>query len=86
MSCPLELDGEALRQAASTGAIVTYEDHNARTGLGSLVANFLVENGLSAKLKKLGVTRYGRSGKPDEIYKEQGLDSDSLVKAVKKLL
>ena len=84
--CPIELDGEAMRQAASTGAIVTYEDHNARTGLGSLVANFLVENELSAKLKKLGVTRYGRSGKPDEIFREQGLDSDSLAAAVKKLI
>ncbi len=83
--CPLDLDADAVKRAAATGAIVTYEDHHARTGLGSLVANFLAENGLSAKLRMLGVRSYGRSGVPDDLYAEQGLDPDSLVEAVKSL-
>jgi len=30
----------------------------------------------------LGVTAYGASGKPADLYSMQGLDSDSIVKAV----
>jgi transketolase len=86
VSCPLDLDTGAVKMAAETGAIVTYEDHHARTGLGSLVANHLAENGISAKLKKLGVRSYGRSGKPDDLFAEQGLDPESLVEAVKSLI
>jgi transketolase len=85
VSCPLDLDADAMKRAAATGGIVTYEDHHARTGLGSLVANFLAEHGLSAKLRMLGVRSYGRSGVPDDLFAEQGLDPDSLVEAVKAL-
>jgi len=30
----------------------------------------------------MGITRYGSSGKPDDLYKMQGLDVESLVKVV----
>jgi transketolase len=30
----------------------------------------------------MGISGYGSSGKPDDLYKMQGLDVDSLVKAV----
>ncbi len=86
VACPRDLDVEALKEAAATGLIVTYEDHNVETGLGSSVANALLDNGLNARLVKLGVRTYGGSGKPDELFAMQGLDVESLVKAVQEHL
>ncbi|MDH4101655.1 MAG: transketolase, partial [Nitrospirota bacterium] len=82
VSCPMDIDAAALKDAAASGLIITIEDHNARTGLGSMVANALIDRGLSAKLKKMGVTTYSGSGNPDLLYKSMGLGVDDLVKAV----
>lgn len=79
LSCPLAPDEAALRRAAATGLVVTYEDHNTRTGIGGVVAGFLMDNGLAPRFRRLGVTRPGASGKPDDLYRQQGLDTDSLV-------
>ncbi|MDZ7260570.1 MAG: hypothetical protein ONB05_00420, partial [candidate division KSB1 bacterium] len=78
-----DMDVEAIQEAAATGVVVTYEDHNVKTGLGSLVANVLAEQGLHPRFRKLGIASYGSSGKPDELFKAQGLDVDSLVRVVK---
>jgi len=82
ISCPSDLDNEAILKAAKTGILITYEDHHIQTGLGSLVANFIAERGLRVRFRKLGIKQYGSSGKPDELYRSQGLDVDSLVQAV----
>ena len=82
ISCLSDLDVEAILKAAQTGTIITYEDHHVQTGLGSLVANAIAEQGLPIRFRKLGVTQYGSSGKPDDLYKMQGLDVESLVKVV----
>lgn len=82
ISCHSEIDEEAIGEAAQTGLIVTYEDHNVKTGLGSIVANFLAENSLNPKFRKLGISGYAGSAKPNDLYRIQGLDVDSLVKTV----
>ena len=82
ISCLSDLDVDAILKAANTGRVITYEDHHIQTGLGSLVANVIAEHGLPARLHKMGITRYGSSGKPDDLYRMQGLDVDSLVQAV----
>lgn len=81
-SCLSDLDMEAILKATRTGRVITYEDHHIHTGLGCLIANVIVEHGLSVRLRKLGITQYGSSGKPDDLYQMQGLDVDSLVHAV----
>ncbi len=86
VSCLTDLDKERLKEAAQTGAIVTYEDHNINTGLGSVVANFLAENSLNPHFKKMGANAYAGSGAPVELFKMQGLDVDSLVRNVIKLV
>ena len=80
--CPSDLDSEAILEAAKTGILITYEDHHIQTGLGSLIANFIAEHGLRVRFRKLGIRQYGSSGKPDELYRSQGLDVESLVRAV----
>jgi transketolase len=82
ISCLSDLDVGAIQTAARTGMIITYEDHHIQTGLGSLIANVLTEKGLGIRFRKMGISRYGSSGKPDDLYKMQGLDVDSLVRVV----
>ena len=82
VSCLSELDREAILKAVKTGILITYEDHHIQTGLGSLIANFISGHGLGIRFRKLGITQYGSSGKPDELYRMQGLDVDSLVQVV----
>ncbi|MFA5393712.1 MAG: transketolase [Candidatus Ratteibacteria bacterium] len=86
LSAPIEPDVEALREAAATGRIITVEDHHIKTGLGSVCANFLAENGLTVKFRKLGVKSYGQSGTPEALYKKEGLDQEGIMAAVKKML
>ncbi|MCX8117304.1 MAG: transketolase [Desulfobacterota bacterium] len=82
LSCMSDLDLEAILRAAQTGRVITYEDHHVQTGLGSLIANVLAEQRRSVRFRKLGISRYGASGKPEDLYRMQGLDVDSLVRAV----
>jgi transketolase len=82
MSCPCDIDKEAVKQAAKTGIIVTLEDHHKGTGLGSLVAEVIAEESLLVKFVRLGVDRYGESGKPEELYKVFGLDEESVAKTI----
>jgi transketolase len=82
ISCLSDLDVETILKAAHTGTIITYEDHQIHTGLGCLVANVIAEYGLPIRFRKLGITQYGSSGKPDDLYKMYGLDVESLVQAV----
>lgn len=86
ISCWSDLDSEAIKQAAETGIVVTYEDHNVRTGLGTIVGSFLMENSLFPRFRKLGIKRYAGSGLPDELLKIEGLDVDSLVNTVIELI
>jgi len=82
ISCLSDLDNEAILRAAETGTVITYEDHHIQTGLGSLIANFIAEHGLGIRFRKLGIKQYGGSGKPDELYRIQGLDVESLIRTV----
>jgi transketolase len=82
ISCLSDLDVEAILKAAHTGIVITYEDHHAQTGLGSLVANVILEHGFPIRFRKLGITQYGSSGKPEDLYKMQGIDAESLVQVV----
>ncbi len=79
------LDEEAIVRAAMQGPVVTLEDHIPQTGLGALVSMVMAARGISQKLKMLGVTRYGSSGNPVDLYKAQGLDAQSVSDTVQQL-
>ncbi len=82
ISCPSNIDREAIKQAAKTGLIVTLEDHHKETGLGSMVAQVIAEESIPIKFIKLGVDHYGESGKPDELYKMFGMDETGITQTV----
>jgi len=82
ISCPLQLDKDAVCRAAKTGLVIVYEDHHIRTGLGSLMGTFLAEHDISCKFRRVGITRYGVSACPEEQYKLQKMDEDALMNLV----
>ncbi|CAK8717678.1 transketolase [Candidatus Electronema aureum] len=86
MASLLPLDKDAVLAAAKRGPIVTVEDHHVETGLGASAAAVLIDKGLAPKMKRLGVKQYGGSGKPSDLYKQQGLDAESIAKTVLELI
>jgi transketolase len=72
--------------ARTTGALLTYEDHHADTGLGAIVNQVLVEERIAAAVRRLGVSRYSTSGVPDDLFAAQGLSPAHLVQAARELV
>ncbi len=80
------LDEEAILEAAKIGPIIVAEDHVIDTGLGTLVAKTLAVKGVTTPLRLKGITKYGSSGRPDDLYRKQGLDPESLAKEMMDIL
>ena len=75
-----------IKAAKETGAIVTAEEHNIIGGLGSAVAEVLVENA-PVPMKRVGVEdKFGKSGKPGELLEWYGLTAKQIVTKVKEVL
>ena len=83
VSCPSDIDVQDLKLAAKTGLIVTIEDHNVKTGVGTSIGSMLAENGISVKFRKMGAKFYSSSGKPEDLYKLAGLSPEDLYNFVK---
>jgi len=64
--------------------IITVEDHFIHGGLGDFVLDAVSDTG--ATVKKLAVDHISRSGKKDELLADAGINADSIVKTVTKLL
>lgn len=81
------IDKEIIIKAADeTGAIVTAEEHNIIGGLGSAVAEVLVEN-KPVPMKRIGTKdTFGESGKPKELMEKYELTAKDIVKAVKSVI
>lgn len=72
-----------IEYAKKTGKIVTAENHNVIGGLGSAVADVLVEH-CPVPLKKVGVEdRFGQVGTQDFLQKEYGLTAEKIIEKVK---
>lgn len=80
------IDKDIILQACKCGAIVTAEEHSIIGGLGSAVAEVVVENN-PTPMRRIGVRNiFGRSGKPEELLKLYNLTAQDIVKASKELL
>ncbi len=72
-----------IKAAKETGAIVTAEEHNIVGGLGSAVAEVLVQN-YPAPLKMVGIEdKFGKSGKPDRLMEMYGLTAANIAEKAK---
>jgi transketolase len=82
---PLDQDA-VLRAAKETGAIVTAEEHSIIGGLGSAVAEVLVEN-VPVPMERVGVKDvFGESGEPEELLAKYGLKAKDIKEAVYRVL
>ena len=81
------LDNEAVLKAAKeTGAIMTIEDHTIFGGLGSAVAEVVVEH-CPVPMQRIGIQdQFGESGDPELLYRDHGMDVDSIVAKAKALV
>ena len=81
------LDRAALVAAAkATGCVVTAEEHQKNGGLGSAVAECLMqEHPVPQQMVAVNDT-FGESGQPEELMEKYGLNQDSIVAAVKRVL
>ena len=81
------LDEEAVIKAAKeTGAIMTIEDHTILGGLGSAVAEVVTEQ-CPVPMQRIGIQdKFGESGEPELIYRDHGMDVDSIIEKAKALI
>lgn len=74
-----------LASLAKTGCGVTCEEHSIIGGLGSAVAELVVEND-PLPLTRVGILDvFGESGKPDELLQRFGLTADDIVIAARRV-
>jgi len=82
------IDREVIIQAVKdTRRIITVEDHNVMGGLGSAVAEVIVESGKACAFRKLGVPDcYSIVGYPEDLYHFYKFDADGIVETVSELM
>ena len=82
------IDKEAIRRAATAhGVVITAEEHNLSSGFGSAVAEVIAEEGLAARLVRIGVPdQYSLLGPPTHLYRHYGLDAEGVAASVRKAL
>jgi len=77
---------EIIKCAKETGAIVTAENHNIINGLGSAVAEVLVEN-IPTPMERIGVKDlFGEVGPVDYLKERFELTANDIVRKVEKVL
>lgn len=81
------LDKKAIVDLAKkTGKIITVEEHQVSGGMGSAVAECLIQN-YPVPMEFIGVhDQFGQSGTPEELLKHYKMDVLNIKEAVKKIL
>ena len=75
-----------IKQARSTGAILTVEEHNIIGGLGSAVAEVVAENH-PVFVERLGIEDiFGQSAGPEELLEHYGLTVQNIIDKIHLLL
>lgn len=74
-----------LKFAKKTGAIVTVEEHSIYGGLGSAVAEVLVEN-IPVPMERIGATNFAESGDYEELLIKYGYGADAIADKCKRVI
>lgn len=79
---PFDVD-TLVASARKTGKVLTVESHQFIAGLGGAVCEVLSEHH-PTHVRRLGTRdRFGQSGKPADLFKEYGLDPDTVYQEAK---
>ncbi len=80
------IDKAAIIESARCGAIVTVEEHQRHAGMGSAVAEVVVEN-CPVPMKIIGIDdRFGESGTPEELLEHFGLTAEAIYLKIKEFV
>lgn len=82
------IDREAIVKAVmDTRRIITVEDHNVLGGLGSAVAEVVVESGKGCAFRKLGIQdAFAPIGLHEDIMAYLGIDANGIINAVREVM
>ena len=80
---PIDRAGLIAAGKASSGRIITVEDHYANGGLGDAVAEAVGSEGF--RLTRLAVREIPRSGPPDVLIDRFGISARAIADAVRKV-
>ena len=81
------LDDEAiLKSVKKTGCVVTAEEHNYLGGLGESVSRVLVKNNPVPQEFVATNDTFGESGTPQQLMKKYGINSESIINSVIKVI
>jgi transketolase len=70
-----------------TGRVLTIEDHNSFFGLGTAVADLILEKTLTiSRREKMGVVKYMTSGTAEDLYSAAGLSSQKIAQKISEML
>jgi transketolase len=80
---PVDAAGVA-RLAASSGRVITVEEHTLHGGVGSLVAEIVAEGGLRVRMTRLGIPEgeFAKAGPRAQIRRHYGIDARGIHTAV----
>ncbi|MBO4556909.1 MAG: 1-deoxy-D-xylulose-5-phosphate synthase [Elusimicrobiales bacterium] len=74
------LDTEIIKKFAEAGPIITVEDNALAAGFGSAVMEYLNEEGIDAKILRLGIPdQWIEHGKADLLYKDISLTPETMA-------
>jgi transketolase len=82
---PLD-EAAILKSVAKTRCVVSAEEHNRIGGLGDSIAQLLIKNDLVPQEYVAVNDSFGESGTPAQLMQKYGLDAESIIKAVKKVM
>jgi transketolase len=82
------IDREAILKAVEeTRRIITFEDHNIYGGLGSAVAEVIVESGKGCAFEKVGIPdEFTIIGYPEDIMNYYKIDTDGIMDKVREVM
>jgi transketolase len=82
---PLE-DSPLIESIKKTGRVLTVEQHSTHGGCGSIAAEIIAENGLGARLKRLGVSEGSFTKNAPAAFNKRffGLDGPGIAAEIRK--
>lgn len=80
------IDESILAEVAESGCpIVTVEDGTVNGGMGSAVADYMLEHGYSPRIVRMGIPdKYITQGTPAQLKRICGIDSDGIAAGIRK--
>ncbi len=84
---PMQKD-RIIESIQKTKKVLTVEEHSLHGGLGSIISEVIADNGLNAKLRRLGISEgtFSKSGPREEIRSYYNLDRKGITNMVKEII